>query len=78
MCCEVAQSTAEITDALAAAAGTTANAQSHPLSRIARDATVIRQHASVAPHHLEDAGRLLLGLEPQEVMLKGIPVDNTD
>lgn len=75
VCCDVAQATAELTDALAAAAGTSANASAEPLARIVRDATVIRQHASVAPHHLEDAGRLLLGLEPLEIMLRGIRPD---
>jgi uncharacterized glyoxalase superfamily protein PhnB len=35
----------------------------------ARDARVIRQHVAVAPQHLDDAGRVLLGLPPEGLML---------
>lgn len=76
VCSDVAQGTAEIADALAAAAGTSANVAGEPFGRILRDATVIRQHVTVAPHQLEDAGRLLLGLDPTEVMLRGITPDS--
>jgi len=30
---------------------------------------VIRQHVTVAPHHLGDAGRVLLGLPPEGIIL---------
>jgi len=30
---------------------------------------VVRQHVTVASHHIEDAGRVLLGLEPEGLML---------
>ncbi len=54
------------------AAGTTANQKGHPLERIARDIKVVGQHITVAPHNIEDAGRILLGLRPQEMMLGGM------
>lgn len=54
------------------AAGTTANQKGFPLERIQRDIRVVGQHVTVAPHHIEDAGRVLLGLPAQEMMLAGI------
>jgi indole-3-acetate monooxygenase len=53
------------------AAGTSANLKGCPLERIQRDIRVVGQHATVAPHHIEDAGRVLLGLPAQELMLAG-------
>ncbi len=53
------------------AAGTTANFRSGPLERLARDVRVVRQHVTVAPQHIEDGGRVLLGLEPEGAMLRG-------
>lgn len=64
-CCEAVARVAE-------AAGTTANEKSHPLERIVRDVKVVGQHTTVAPHHIEDAGRILLGLPAQEMMLAGL------
>ena len=75
VCSDVAQSTAALVDELAQAAGTSANLADEPLARICRDANVIRQHTTVAPHQIDDAGRLLLGLEPQELMLRGARPD---
>ena len=72
VCSDAANGVADMVHSLCGAAGTSANANAAPLSRIARDATVVRQHVTVAPHHMEDAGRLLLGLEPREIMLRGI------
>ena len=43
------------------AAGTSANRLEHPLERIGRDVKVVRQHATVAPHHIDDAAAVLLG-----------------
>jgi indole-3-acetate monooxygenase len=63
---------AEAVDLVADAAGTTANVRGHPLERRARDIRVIRQHATVASHHLEDAGRVLLGLHGEGLMLNGV------
>ncbi|NKB98403.1 MAG: hypothetical protein GKR90_07915 [Pseudomonadales bacterium] len=57
---------------VAEAAGTTANEKAHPLERIVRDIKVVGQHTTVAPQHIEDAGRILLGLPAQEMMLAGL------
>ena len=61
----------EAVDHLCDAAGTTANVRGHPLERIARDVRVVTQHVTVAPHNIEDAGRILLGLQAKEAMLAG-------
>jgi GTP cyclohydrolase II len=71
-CSDAAAGASAAVDGLCEAAGTTANAIGHPLERLARDVRVVRQHASVASHHLEDAGRILLGLPGEGLMLKGI------
>ena len=68
-CSDAARACAEAVDLVAEAAGTTANRLDSPLERHARDVRVIRQHVTVAPHHLEDAGRVLLGLPPEGLML---------
>lgn len=67
----VARATAAV-DLLADAAGTTANAIGHPLERLCRDIRVIRQHVTVASHHIDDAGRVLLGLPAEGAMLRGL------
>ena len=54
---------------LVEAAGTTANQKGHPLERTARDIKVVGQHQTVAPHHIEDAGRVLLGVPAVDAML---------
>ena len=69
-CCDSAQACAEVVDLVCEAVGTTANELDSPLERIARDARVVRQHITVAPQHIIDGGRVLLGLEPTEVMLR--------
>lgn len=68
-CSDSAQACAEAVDIIAEAAGTTANQLDSPLERHARDVRVIRQHMTVALHHIDDAGRVLLGLDPQGLML---------
>ncbi|MDJ0852732.1 MAG: acyl-CoA dehydrogenase family protein [Myxococcota bacterium] len=68
-CSDAALACADAVDCVAEAAGTSANRLDCPLERHARDVRVIRQHVTVAPHHLEDAGRVLLGLDPQGLML---------
>jgi hypothetical protein len=35
-----------------------------------RDVRVIRQHFTVAPHHIVNGGRMLLGLEPEYAILE--------
>ena len=58
---------------LVEAAGTTANQKGHPLERTARDIKVVGQHQTVAPHHIEDAGRVLLGVPAVDAMLVDMP-----
>ncbi|MFT5048402.1 MAG: alkylation response protein AidB-like acyl-CoA dehydrogenase [Porticoccaceae bacterium] len=70
-CCDCAQACVEVVDLVCEAVGTTANELDSPLERISRDVRVIRQHITVAPQHIIDGGRVLLGLEPVEVMLRG-------
>ena len=69
-CSDAARATAESVDRVCEAAGTSANFKGHPLERIARDVKVIRQHITVASHHIEDGGRVLLGLPANGMMLK--------
>ena len=68
-CSDAARACADAVDWVAEAAGTTANRLDSPLERYARDVRVIRQHVTVAPQHLDDAGRVLLGLPPEGLML---------
>ena len=61
----------EAVDHVAQAAGTSANPIDSPLERPIRDVRVVGQHLTVAPHHIEDGGRLLLGVPAQDMMLAG-------
>ena len=49
------------------AAGTAMSDADHPLARCFRDAHVVGQHLMVSPHAIDDAGRVLLGLDPLSV-----------
>jgi alkylation response protein AidB-like acyl-CoA dehydrogenase len=69
-CSDAASGCAEAVDWIAEAAGTSVNALDSPLERLARDVRVVRQHVTVAPQHFDDAGRVLLGLPPDGLMLK--------
>ncbi len=69
-CSDAALACAEAVDTVAEAAGTTANEIDSPLEKLARDVRVIRQHMTVSPSLIDDGGRVLLGLEPESVMLK--------
>ena len=69
-CSDAAQACAESVDLVAEAAGSSSNAVGAPLERLARDARVIRQHVTVAPSLIDDAGRALLGLEPESFLLR--------
>ncbi|MEM7080168.1 MAG: acyl-CoA dehydrogenase family protein [Pseudomonadota bacterium] len=71
-CSDSVRGCIEAVNTVVEAAGTTANQREHPLERIARDIKVVGQHITVAPHHIEDAGRMLLGLPAQEMMLGGV------
>ena len=70
-CSDAVRGAVSAVDAICDAAGTTANQRAHPLERIARDVRVVRQHVTVASHHMDDAGRVLLGLAPEGFMLAG-------
>lgn len=74
VCSLAVADTCAAVDLLADAAGTTSNMEGHPLERIARDIRVVRQHATVASHHLQDAGRVLLGLPGEGLMLRGLRI----
>ncbi len=67
---DAARAAVEVVEMLCEAAGTTANRIGEPLERIARDVRVVRQHATVAPHLIEDAGRTLLGLESETAVVR--------
>jgi alkylation response protein AidB-like acyl-CoA dehydrogenase len=69
-CSDAAAGAVEAVEAVSEAAGTTANFRSGPLERLARDVRVVRQHVTVAPQHIEDGGRVLLGLEPEGPLLR--------
>lgn len=51
------------------AAGTSANYEASPIGKARRDVAVVAQQLMVAPQFIEDAGRVLLGLDPLEPIL---------
>ncbi len=57
---------------LGAAAGTTSNMEGSRFNRCLRDAPVVGTHLTVAQEHVEDGGRVLLGIPPTGLMLKGL------
>ncbi|NJN52846.1 MAG: hypothetical protein HC809_14895 [Gammaproteobacteria bacterium] len=71
-CSDAVSGCAQAIDDVCDAAGTSANIKGHPLERIARDIRVIRQHATVASHLMDDAGRVMLGLPGESLMLNGV------
>ncbi len=70
-CSDAVRGCTEAVNLVCEAAGTSANFQSQPLERISRDVRVVGQHLTVAAHNIEDAGRVLLGQPPEEMMLAG-------
>ena len=70
-CSDSVRACIEAVGLLCDAAGTSANQKGFALERIMRDIRVVGQHTTVAPHNIEDAGRVLLGLPAQEMMLAG-------
>jgi len=68
-CSDAVRGCVEAVDLVSDAAGTSANFQSHPLERIGRDVRAVRQHITVAGLHMEDGGRVLLGMPPEGAML---------
>lgn len=71
-CSDAVRACVDAVDLIADAAGTSANFRSSPLERICRDIRVVRQHVTVASHHIDDAGRVLLGLPAEGMMLRGL------
>jgi len=71
-CSDSVRACVEAVGLLSDAAGTSANQKGFPLERALRDVRVVGQHLTVAPHHIEDAGRVLLGLPAEELMLAGL------
>jgi indole-3-acetate monooxygenase len=63
-CSSAAQSCARAVTKLFEASGTAMSDADHPLARCFRDAHVVGQHIMVSPHAIDDAGRVLLGLDP--------------
>ncbi len=72
ICSDGVRACVEAVDLIADAAGTSANQIGSAIERASRDVRVVRQHASVASHHIADGGRALLGLAPQGLMLGGL------
>jgi alkylation response protein AidB-like acyl-CoA dehydrogenase len=70
-CSDAVRGSIQAVDHIAQAAGTSANPLDSPLERPIRDVRVVGQHVTVAPHHIEDGGRILLGLPAQDMMLAG-------
>ena len=58
---EASKGCVDVVDSLLQAAGSTANFIGQPLERISRDVRVVRQHITVAPQHIDDIGRALMG-----------------
>ena len=63
-CADAARRCAEAVTTVMAVAGTAMSDADHPLARCFRDAHVVGQHLTVSPHVIDDAGRVLLGLDP--------------
>ncbi|MFT3855840.1 MAG: acyl-CoA dehydrogenase family protein [Ilumatobacteraceae bacterium] len=55
-------------DVVLAQAGMSALTPDRPLERCGRDVRVVPQHVTVAPSAFQDAGRVLLGLDPQSII----------
>ncbi len=51
------------------AAGTSANFEDSPIGKARRDVAVVAQQVMVAPYFIEDAGRVMLGLDPEQPIL---------
>ena len=68
-CSHACQEAIRAVELVHSAAGTSANEIGSPLGRARRDVAVVAQQVMVAPHFIEDAGRVLLGLDPVEPIL---------
>ncbi len=63
-CSHAARECSNAVSGLFEAAGTAMSDAAHPLARCFRDVHVVGQHLMVSPHAIDDAGRVLLGLDP--------------
>jgi alkylation response protein AidB-like acyl-CoA dehydrogenase len=65
-CTHAVASCVEAVEVLCTAAGTTANLTSSPLHRYLADVRAVPQHVMVGGYNALDAGRVFLGLEPND------------
>jgi len=63
------RSAAEAVQLVYTVAGGTANYRHSSLQRSLRDVYAVTQHVGTAPQQYEDAGRMVLGLEPLQPIL---------
>ncbi|MFN0030346.1 MAG: acyl-CoA dehydrogenase family protein [Acidimicrobiales bacterium] len=68
-CSQACQEAIRAVELIHQAAGTSANMEDSPIGKARRDVAVVAQQLMVAPQFIEDAGRVLLGLEPLEPIL---------
>lgn len=71
-CSGAVQQCTTAVQSLGEAAGTSANLAGTRFNRCLRDLPVVRSHITVAPTHIEDGGRILLGQPATGLMLKGL------
>ena len=63
-CSNAARACSAAVTTLYEAAGTAMSDADHPLARCFRDVHIVGQHLMTSPHAIDDAGRVLLGLDP--------------
>jgi alkylation response protein AidB-like acyl-CoA dehydrogenase len=68
-CSHACQEAIRAVELVHSAAGTSANMIDSPIGKARRDVAVVAQQLMVAPQFIEDAGRVLLGLDPVEQIL---------
>ena len=68
-CSQACQQAIRAVELVHQAAGTSANLEDSPIGKARRDVAVVAQQIMVAPQFIEDAGRVLLGLDPLELIL---------
>lgn len=68
-CSHACQESIRAVELVHQAAGTSANFDDSAIGRARRDVAAVAQQVMVAPHFIEDAGRVLLGLDPVEPIL---------
>jgi alkylation response protein AidB-like acyl-CoA dehydrogenase len=68
-CSHACQEATRAVEVVHQAAGTSANFEDSPIGKARRDVVVVAQQLMVAPQFIEDAGRVLLGLDPAELIL---------